>query len=137
MTSQQALHISGTTAAYLRCFPYDRWQADFHLRALEDHADRLGLHNPQFFVDNGVSSRTVRPQLKVLLSQAAMGRFDTVLIPGRWTFSLDDGTAAAVIGFLHEMGTQVVELPRDRRRPPASGAVAPGTPARPVPVRPV
>ncbi|MFD9126082.1 hypothetical protein [Kitasatospora sp. NPDC059571] len=117
MTAKQDPHTPAGTAAYLRCYPYDRWQVDFHVRAMEEHAHRLGLQYPQLFLDNGVSSRAVRPQLKALLSQVAMGRFSTVLIPGRWTFSLDDHTSAAVMGFLHEMGTTVVELPRRRSAP--------------------
>ncbi|MEU9133446.1 hypothetical protein AB0D08_36060 [Kitasatospora sp. NPDC048540] len=111
MTATRALR----TAAYLRCYPYDSWRMAPHVRALEEHAGLLGLDTPRLFLDNGVSCRSVQPQLRVLLALASLEAVDTVLVPGRWVFSLDQGTADAVAGFLVAAGTRVVELPAHRR----------------------
>ncbi|GHH81051.1 hypothetical protein GCM10018781_62800 [Kitasatospora indigofera] len=100
------------TAAYLRCYPYDDWQMQAHAQALEDHARRLGLGTPRKFLDNGVSCRGVQPQLRLLLSLASVELIDTVLVPGRWVFSLDEHTANSVADFLAGAGTKVIELPR-------------------------
>lgn len=106
------------TAAYLRCYPYDTWQMASHWRALQKHANRIGLPAPHVFLDNGVSSRSPRPQLRLLLARAAEGRVRTVLIPGRWVFSLDTGTADSVTDFLRGFGADVVELPHNPRNAP-------------------
>ena len=106
------------TAAYLRCYPYDTWQMASHVRALEKHANRIGLSAPYVFLDNGVSSRSPQPQLQRLLARAAESRIRTVLIPGRWVFSLDIRTADSVTDFLREFGTDVVELPHNPRNAP-------------------
>ncbi|GAA0703300.1 hypothetical protein GCM10010193_67710 [Kitasatospora atroaurantiaca] len=108
----------GGVAAYLRCYPYDAWQMASHLRALEEYGDRLGLSAPRVFLDNGVSSRNLRPQLRRLLARAAEGRIDTVLVPGRWVFSLDNRTADSVTDFLRGVGADVVELPYQPRKAP-------------------
>ncbi|MCJ0869592.1 recombinase family protein [Streptomyces sp. AP-93] len=104
----------GGTAVYLRCYPYDSAHMAPHLHALKAHADRLVLPAPAVFLDNGVSSRTVQPQLRLLLARAAQGHIETVLVPGSWVFSLNDRAADAVIDFLHGAGTQVVQLPSRR-----------------------
>ncbi|WP_354644009.1 recombinase family protein [Kitasatospora camelliae] len=107
---------AGSAALYLRCYPYDHWGMTAHLHALEDHAARLGFSNPRLFLDNGISSRAAdRPQLRMLLSRAATGQIDTVIVPGRWTFSLDDPTADAITSFLRSVGTDIIELPGRRR----------------------
>ncbi|WP_035791946.1 recombinase family protein [Kitasatospora mediocidica] len=115
MAGGLALRTPAGTALYLRCFPYDSWRMAPHLRALEEHAARLGLPAPEVFLDNGVSSRAVRPQLRQLLARAAVGQVGTLLVPGRWVFSLDDRTADAVTDFLRAAGTAIIELP-DRGR---------------------
>ncbi|MCZ4123056.1 hypothetical protein [Streptomyces sp. H39-S7] len=102
------------TAVYLRCYPYDQWRMPVHLRALEEHARRLGHHAPEIFLDNGVSHRAARPQLTLLLARVAMGVVGTVLIPGLWVLSLDDHTADSVALFLRGHGAEVVELPHHR-----------------------
>ncbi|MEV4613040.1 recombinase family protein [Kitasatospora sp. NPDC049258] len=109
-TAEDPHGFTGGTAVYLRCYPYDSWQMAVHLRALEEHAARLRLPVPQVFLDNGVSSRLPRPQLRRLLARAAEGRIDTVLIPGRWVFSLDNRTADSVTDFLRGAGADVLEL---------------------------
>ncbi|MFI1394300.1 hypothetical protein [Streptomyces sp. NPDC020681] len=114
MTSTHAHQPGTVTAAYLRCFPYDIWRMALHVRALEVHADVLGLHPPHVFLDNGVSHRMVQPQLRRLLAQASVGAIHTVLVPGPWVFSLDDRRSGAVTAFLRAAGAQVVELPHDR-----------------------
>ncbi|MCM2422993.1 MULTISPECIES: hypothetical protein [unclassified Streptomyces] len=106
-------------AAYLRCYPYDQWRMAVHLHALEEHADRLGHHAPEIFLDNGVSCRAVRPELSLLLARVAVGTIDTVLIPGRWVFSLDDRTADSVMDFVRGCGAEVVELPHHRDLSPS------------------
>ncbi|MDJ0345142.1 hypothetical protein QMK19_31875 [Streptomyces sp. H10-C2] len=110
MTSTHASRAAAT-AAYLRCYPYDTWQMAVHVRALEQHAGNLGLGAPYVFLDNGISCRTVQPQLRLLLARAAMGFIDTVLVPGRWVFSIEDRTADAVTEFLRAAGARVFELP--------------------------
>ncbi|GAA1240182.1 hypothetical protein GCM10009665_33800 [Kitasatospora nipponensis] len=107
-----AHHYRCATAAYLRCYPYDSWQMAPHVSALEEHAGQLGIGSPHVFLDNGVSCRGVQPQLRMLLALASVELVDTVLIPGRWVFSLDERTADAVAGFLNAAGARVVELPR-------------------------
>ncbi|MDH6137874.1 hypothetical protein P3T37_007309 [Kitasatospora sp. MAA4] len=119
MADSPAVRTPAGTALYLRCFPYDSWRMAPHLRALQEHATRLGLNAPEVFLDNGVSSRAMRPQLQQLLTRAAVGRLGTLLVPGRWVFSLDDRTADAVTGFLRGAGTAIVELPDRLRSAPA------------------
>ncbi|MFC9326050.1 hypothetical protein [Kitasatospora sp. NPDC057015] len=118
MTTSRTHRVA--TAAYLRCYPYDDWQMAAHAHALEEHARRLGLGAPRLFLDNGVSSRAIQPELRRLLALAAVERIDTVLVPGRWVFSLDQRTADSVTEFLTAAGTQVLELPRREKtgRPP-------------------
>jgi len=118
MTATHPRSSHGRTAAYLRCYPYDAWQMASHLRALKEHAARLGLPAPRVFLDNGVSSRSLRPQLRQLLAQAADGRIDTVLVPGRWVFSLDNRTADSVADFLRGVGADIAELPHQPRNAP-------------------
>lgn len=127
----------GVTAVYLRCYPYDAEQMAPHLNALRAHADRLVLPAPVVFLDNGVSSSSVRPQLRSLLARVAQGHIGTVLVPGPWVFSLDDRAARAVVGFLHGAGALVVELPsRWDIRWPRPQLVVAGDSSRPVPPRP-
>ncbi|MEV8099206.1 hypothetical protein [Kitasatospora sp. NPDC085879] len=111
MPTQHADPARAGTALYLRCYPYDEWQMVLHLHALEAHAERLGLGVPEVHLDNGVSCRIVRPRLRRLLARVAVGAVDTVLVPGRWVFSLDDRTADAVVDHIRSYGAEVVELP--------------------------
>ncbi|MEV4558414.1 recombinase family protein [Kitasatospora sp. NPDC049285] len=111
MTIGQDREVCTSTALYLRCYPYDSWQMETHRRALEDHAEQLGVRHPRVYLDNGASSRTIRPQLRLLLARASMGQISTVLIPGRWVLSLDARTADAVVEFLRSTGARVEELP--------------------------
>ncbi|MGW2543200.1 hypothetical protein ACWC5I_20570 [Kitasatospora sp. NPDC001574] len=108
--------LIGSSAVYLRCYPYDHWDMAAHRWALEDHARHLGLGTPMLYLDNGTSSSALRPQLRLLLARASKGLVDTVLVPGFWVFSLESATAASVAQFLRAAGTQVVELPRRRHR---------------------
>ncbi|MGW6915805.1 hypothetical protein ACWGB8_18620 [Kitasatospora sp. NPDC054939] len=101
-------------AAYLRCYPYDPWEAQTHVRALEDHADALGFTPPRVLLDTVGSTCLVRPQLRGLLALAAAGAVDTVLVVGPWSFSIDDRTARSVTDFLASTGTEIVELPPQR-----------------------
>ncbi|MEU3461021.1 hypothetical protein ABZ721_13815 [Streptomyces sp. NPDC006733] len=126
MSSANAYRDRAGTAAYLRCYPYDQWRMALHLHALEEHADRLGHHSPEIFLDNGVSCRAARPQLTLLLARVATGAIGTVLIPGRWVLSLDDDAADSVTRFLRGHGAEVVELPHrgdllPRSRPSTTG----------------
>lgn len=120
----------GAAAVYLRCYPYDSQQMATHLSALEAHADRLAILAPAVFLDNGVSSRTVRPQLRKLLARVAEGVIGTVLVPGPWVFSLDDRTADSVVSFLQGAGAQVVELPSRWDIPRPQRRVMAGTTGR-------
>ncbi|MEV6209294.1 hypothetical protein [Kitasatospora sp. NPDC051914] len=111
------VHRTGTrTALYLRCYPYDSWRMDLHRRALEEHAREIGLGSPHVYLDNGSSSGALKPELRRLLGQAALGRVTEVLVPGRWVFSLDGRTADSVVAFLRGVGVAVVELPQRESR---------------------
>lgn len=120
-------------AAYLRCYPFDQWQMNAHRRAIEEHATRLGLPWPRFFLDNGVSSRRVQPQLRLLLARAVTGHIDIVLVPGGWVFSLDAGRSSAVTAYLRGAGVEIIELPQHREKPqhPLLMAQSGVTPPRP------
>ncbi|MFG2819265.1 hypothetical protein ACGFX4_07525 [Kitasatospora sp. NPDC048365] len=124
-TTPDGGEASTGTALYLRCYPYDSWQMDAHRRALEDHAQLLGAGPTQTYLDNGAPSAGLRPQLRLLLARASMGQISTVLIPGRWVFSLDSRTADAVADFLESTGARVVELPHQGGRAGDHGRVRP------------
>ena len=116
MSVPEAHRICTRTAVYLRCYPYDSWRMDLHRRALEEHARWAGLGSPQVYLDNGASSGGLKPELRRLLAQAALGRVTEVLVPGRWVFSLDGRTADSVVDFLRGVGARVVELPHREDR---------------------
>ncbi|MFE0459891.1 recombinase family protein [Kitasatospora sp. NPDC058965] len=120
MTATHDQALTGATAAYLRCYPYDSWNMAPHRRALEEHAQRLGLRVPQLYLDNGTSSSASRPQLRLLLAHVSMGLVDTVLVPGHWVFSLNPATSHAVVAFLRAAGARVVDLPKPSSAPGAS-----------------
>ncbi|MHA6765657.1 hypothetical protein [Streptacidiphilus sp. PAMC 29251] len=106
------------TAAYLRCYPFDRWGMASHRWALEDLAVQLGLPTPVLYLDNGYHGRAVGPHLQRLQQAIANQRFTTLLIPGPWVFHLDDARARQTVLHLVTLGCTVFEMPDNWTREP-------------------
>ncbi|WP_354643289.1 hypothetical protein [Kitasatospora camelliae] len=108
-------------AAYLRCYPSDRWQMQTHRHALDSYALRLGLSHPVVYLDNGRSATGALPALERLGNAVAAGVHHVVLVPGPWVFCLDPVVAHATVQRFAALGCEVVELPRDWSARPRGG----------------
>ncbi|MFC9331774.1 hypothetical protein [Kitasatospora sp. NPDC057015] len=100
------------TAAYLRCYPYDVWQMDFHRQGLCTWAARLGLPEPTVFLDNGCMSHDPLPLLQRLVVAVTTGIYQVVLVPGNFVFSLHDDAAQQIARRITAHGCRLLELPR-------------------------
>ncbi|WP_371496015.1 hypothetical protein OG871_09870 [Kitasatospora sp. NBC_00374] len=103
-------------AAYLRCYPHDPWRMEPHRIALQQYADRLGLPDPEVFLDNGLPSGGPLPRLEHLLELVAAGVYRALLLPGGFVLSLDDDRAGSLRRQIAGHGCEVLELP-SRARP--------------------
>ncbi|MBW5480628.1 recombinase family protein [Streptomyces bambusae] len=108
--AQMRRHLPPSTAAYLRCYPYDAAGMPHHHWALDAYARHLNLPLPVVYFDNG--RRVHRPEFKRLVRSVAGGQHDIVLIPGPWVFDLHAEQAEQRLRVLTVLGCQVVELPR-------------------------
>ncbi|MEV4615691.1 hypothetical protein AB0K43_24320 [Kitasatospora sp. NPDC049258] len=103
---------SSATAVYLRRYPHDIWKTEGHRQALLERARQLGLPQPAVFLDNGRRSRGPLPALESLMARIADGWYRTVLVPGRFVFSLSDKEAERTTQWVAAHGCRIEELPR-------------------------
>ncbi|MFC9326974.1 hypothetical protein [Kitasatospora sp. NPDC057015] len=107
---------SSRVAAYLRCYPHDRWQMAPHFYALSRLAESMGFDEPVLFMDNGYRYEGRPPALNRLLDFVSAGRYRVLLIPGPFVFALDDRMARAVAIRFDSAGCRVLELASPRTR---------------------
>ncbi|MCC0100723.1 recombinase family protein [Streptomyces flavotricini] len=108
--TQMRHHRSPSTAAYLRCYPYDATGMPHHHWALGAYARHRNLPLPIVYFDNG--RRSHRPEFERLIRSVAGGWHNTVLIPGPWVFDLHPEKAEDRLRELTAYGCRIVELPR-------------------------
>ncbi|MFI9105409.1 hypothetical protein ACIGXA_33350 [Streptomyces fildesensis] len=102
---------SPAAAVYLRCYPRDVWAMETHRTALLQRARQLRLPEPAVFLDNGCRSAGPLPALESLTARIADGWYQTVLVPGRFVFSLIDEEAARITQWVEAHGCRLEELP--------------------------
>lgn len=74
-------------AVYLRYYPHDEVKANLDRRAILRHAQRMGLQELVFYLDNGCRSSAPRPQLVRLIRHVQSGLYQLLFIPAPDVFS--------------------------------------------------
>ncbi|MBL1087564.1 recombinase family protein [Streptomyces actinomycinicus] len=94
-------------AVYLRYYPQDQYRPNIDRRRIRRWANKLGLPELVFYVDNGCPSGTPRPELTRLVRHAQSGVYKVIFIPAMDALSTCAAEAQDLSARLSMRGCQV------------------------------